>query len=153
MLFSHTQGCLECTCKLGRKFWFFSILSWFWFILNGFILLFNFCFQPICVWDPEIQVLAKRVKQSFHTKFGPEFWNLKTMPNLYFLEIRFFGDRFCLLRRFRPGPISQCFIYRKIWSQWVLVGPTMLKSCDHENINLRAPDEDDEEDKIDHRKI
>ena len=34
-----------------------------------------------------------------------------------------------------------------------LVGPTMFKICDHQNINLRAPDGNDEEHKNDHRKI
>ena len=53
--------------------------------------------------------LPKKVKQSFHTKSGPKFWNLKTMSNLYFLETKFFYDHFCLLRCFHPGPISWCF--------------------------------------------
>lgn len=46
------------------------------------------------------------------------------MSKLYFLETRFFKDRFILLRRFCSGPARTCFSHLKFYIWW---GPHSLK--------------------------
>ena len=110
------KGALSIRVSLGGNFSFpdfnrdFDLVWMVLFYCSTFVVsLFMFEAQKPKFWP-------KRVIQSFHTKSGPEFWNPKTMSNLYFLETRIFNDHFCLLHRFHPGPVKWCFNGHKIWA-------------------------------------
>ena len=75
-------------------------------------------FKPTPFETQKINFSARGAKQFFYIKSEPKFWNFKTRPNLYFLETRYFDDRFCLLRRFHPGPARPWFSHFKFQLYW-----------------------------------